>query len=166
MHPCRKPLKNRTKKIWAALNDISYTIGSFNWKQCRFCRNFVHLNKYWFFFLANPISFRMKNPLWFIIWLILLIISLFIAGFCAGWYIFIHPLTVCIPALSVSKIEWDIDVWLSNIVWDVQSGHLFVYRRIITWTFSLTIFRVWVTFCCRELSCHITVHNQWSNVVH
>lgn len=53
-----------------------------------------------------PLTFifagKMKNPLWFIIWLILLIISFFIAGFCAGWYIFVHPLTVCIPAVSVS----------------------------------------------------------------
>lgn len=45
------------------------------------------------------------NPLWSIIWLLILIfIAFFVAAFCAGWYILLYPLTVCIPALSVSII--------------------------------------------------------------
>lgn len=45
----------------------------------------------------------MVNVLWFIIWLIILIIfSFWIAGFLAFFYIILYPITVCIPAISVS----------------------------------------------------------------
>ncbi|KAJ9582454.1 hypothetical protein L9F63_003147 [Diploptera punctata] len=41
------------------------------------------------------------SPLWFIIWLLILIfISFEVAGFCAFFYIFLYPVTVCIPDLS------------------------------------------------------------------
>jgi len=41
------------------------------------------------------------NPLWVIIWLLILIfISFFVAGFCAFFYIYILPITVCVPDLS------------------------------------------------------------------
>ncbi|KAK9700363.1 hypothetical protein QE152_g31293 [Popillia japonica] len=43
----------------------------------------------------------MGNPVYSILWfLILIIISFFVAGFCAGWYILIHPLSVCINPLT------------------------------------------------------------------
>lgn len=45
----------------------------------------------------------MANVLWFIIWLIILVIfSFWIAGLLAFFYIILYPLTVCIPAISVS----------------------------------------------------------------
>lgn len=42
-----------------------------------------------------------SSILWFIIWLLILIfISFEVAGFCSFFYIFILPITVCIPDLS------------------------------------------------------------------
>lgn len=64
----------------------------------------------------------MKNPLWFIIWLVILVIVGFpVAFFCAGWYVVLYPLTVCIPALSVSLLPHPIG---SNI----RCWHLTLHR--------------------------------------
>ncbi|XP_035890705.1 uncharacterized protein LOC118502540 [Anopheles stephensi] len=44
----------------------------------------------------------MANVLWSIIWLIvLLVVGFFVAFFCAGWYVVVHPLTVCVPDIAV-----------------------------------------------------------------
>lgn len=44
------------------------------------------------------------KALWFIVWLIILLVfSFWIAGFLAFVYIILYPITVCIPALSVSS---------------------------------------------------------------
>lgn len=57
-----------------------------------------------------PHGIRMANPLWFIIWLVILVIVAFpVAFFCAGWYVVLYPLTVCIPAISVSVFEFGAD---------------------------------------------------------
>uniref|UniRef100_A0A182VQB3 Uncharacterized protein n=1 Tax=Anopheles minimus TaxID=112268 RepID=A0A182VQB3_9DIPT len=43
----------------------------------------------------------MANVLWSIIWLIVLVVvGFWVALFCAGWYVFVYPLTVCVPQLS------------------------------------------------------------------
>ncbi|KAG5889972.1 hypothetical protein JTB14_020260 [Gonioctena quinquepunctata] len=50
----------------------------------------------------TPVKFfKMANILNSILWLLVLIfISFWIAGICAGFYIIVHPLSVCIPPLS------------------------------------------------------------------
>ncbi|KAJ8923078.1 hypothetical protein NQ315_001630 [Exocentrus adspersus] len=43
----------------------------------------------------------MANVINSIIWLLILFfISFFVAAFCAGFYILVHPLSVCLPPLS------------------------------------------------------------------
>lgn len=66
-------------------------------------------------------SWKMVKALWFVIWLIILLIfSFWIAGFLAFFYIILYPITVCIPALSVSfvtiKLNSIIDNWLKCFI--------------------------------------------------
>lgn len=78
------------KKIWKIL--VSYDDRCF---QPNFNSRFIF-------------SFQiMKNPLWVIIWLLLLLlIAFWVSLFCAGWYVFIYPLTVCIPDIAVSTFNY------------------------------------------------------------
>lgn len=103
---------------------------------------------------------KMKNPLWFIIWLILLIVSFFIAGFCAGWYIFVHPLTVCIPAVSVSSAIQVHSSERLGMNTNIESG---AYMVLMNW---FCCFRDWVMFSSRELNCPTIVPKRWLNAVH
>ncbi|XP_023025071.2 uncharacterized protein [Leptinotarsa decemlineata] len=53
------------------------------------------------YILEDDSNLIMANLLNSIIWfIILIVVSFWIAGFCAGLYIFVHPLSVCIPPLS------------------------------------------------------------------
>lgn len=100
----------------------------------------------------------MKNPLWFIIWLVILVIVAFPVGFfCAGWYVLLYPLTVCIPAISVS-------IPPTPTLLNAITLNPLTYTTTTTWCFFGC--RVWRISCCKARNSRITPPSRWWNAGH